>query len=147
MAEQKYIYTVDPFSQQYEDQTRLYQFYDNLREGKLTTTGCKACGHIPWPPRVICPQCLSDDLEWVDMPKTGKVYSYTIQVAAVPPGYDPPLVFALVDFDNGVRIFTRLLDTEPEEVKTGMEVELKVGAAPPDAQGRDRIIPCFTLKR
>ena len=100
MTETRYSYTLDPYPQQYEDGSRLYEFYDNLREGRLTTTKCKNCGHIPWPPRVVCPQCLSDDLELIDMPQTGKIYSYTIQVAAVPPGYEPPLIYALVDFDN-----------------------------------------------
>jgi uncharacterized OB-fold protein len=147
MVEQRYIYTVDPYPQQYEDQSRLYKFYENLGEGRLTTTRCKSCGHLPWPPRVICPQCLSDDLEWVDMPRTAKVYSYTVQVAGIPPGYEPPLLFALVDFDNGMRMFTRLVDTQPEELKTGVEVELKVGGAPPDHEGRERIIPLFALKR
>ncbi|MFC1968407.1 Zn-ribbon domain-containing OB-fold protein [Chloroflexota bacterium] len=147
MAERKYIYTIDPFPQQYEDTTRLYQFYDYLREGRLTTTRCKSCGHIPWPPRVVCPKCLSDDLEWVDMPKTGKVSSYTIQVAAVPPGYEPPLIFALVDFDNGVRMLTTIVDIKPEEAKIGLEVELKVEQVAPDHADRERVIPHFTVKR
>ncbi len=146
MTETRYSYTLDPYPQQYEDGSRLYEFYDNLREGRLTTTKCKNCGHIPWPPRVVCPQCLSDDLELTDMPQTGKIYSYTIQVAAVPPGYEPPLIYALVDFDNGVRMFTALKDAQPEEVKTGLEVELKVEQVPPDHEGRVRVLPFFNIK-
>ena len=57
MAEKMTYYSaMDTYAQQYEDTTHLYKFYDYLREeGKLTTTKCKDCGHVPWPPRVICP--------------------------------------------------------------------------------------------
>ena len=148
MAEKMTYYSVmDTYPQQYEDTTHLYKFYDYLREGKLTTTRCKDCGQVHWPPRVICPECLSDNLEWVDMPKVGTIYSYTVAYAGLPPELvdKAPIVYALVDFDNGVRIFSAIVDCTPEELKTGLQVELVVREVTPDHLGRVRVAPYFKL--
>ena len=148
MAEQKgYLTVTDIYPQEYQDTTMMYSFWDSLREGKLTTTKCKDCGKISWPPRLICPECISDNLEWIDMPEVGKIYTYTIQVVGLAPGFKPPMVFAVIKFENGIRIFSALTDVDPEEVRTGQEVVLNTGKIAPDQQGRERIIPYFTLKK
>lgn len=136
------VYICDPVPQQTPDQNRVYPFYDHLREGRLTTTQCNNCEHIAWPPRIVCPECMSDGLEWVDFPPTGKIYAFTIQVGGVPPGFQAPLVYALIDFENGVRIISPLVDTNPDDVAVGHEVVLKVVDAP-----RDRVLFFFKLKK
>ena len=147
MAEQKEYYTaMDLVAQQYEDTATLHYFYKALREeNKLVTTKCKRCGHIPWPPRQICPECLSTDYEWVDMPKVGTVASWTAAYAGMPPelAARAPMVYALVDFENGLRMPTAILECKPEEAKTGMKVELVVYDVAPDQQGRRRVAPYF----
>ncbi len=149
MAETQYWTAMDMYPDQYEDSTCLYRFYDSLREGKLTTTKCKDCGKVHWPPRLICPECLSGNLEWVDMPETGTIYSYTVAYGGLPPELvdKAPIVYGLIDFDNGVRMLSAVIDSKPEEVKTGLEVEMVVGKVTPDYKGRERIIPYFTLKK
>jgi uncharacterized OB-fold protein len=81
-------------------------------------------------------------MEWEDFPPTGRIYAFTVQVGGVPPGFDSPLVYALIDFDNGLRVISPLVDTKPDEVKVGNEVVLKVVEAP-----RDRVLFFFELKR
>ncbi len=136
------VYICDPLPQETRDQNRIYPFYDHLKQGRLTTTTCKDCEHIAWPPRIVCPECISDDLEWVDFPPSGKIYAFTVQVGGVPPGFEAPLVYALIDFDNGVRIISPLIDTNPDDVNVGDEVVLKVVDAP-----RDRVLFFFRLKK
>jgi len=141
-----YFTAMDIVAQQYEDTATLHYFYKALREqNKLVTTKCKKCGHIPWPPRQICPECLSTEYEWVDMPKVGTVASWTAAYAGMPPelAARAPIVYALVDFENGLRMPTSILECKPEEAKTGMKVELVVYDVQPDQQGRRRVAPCF----
>jgi uncharacterized OB-fold protein len=76
-----------------------------------------------------------------------KIYSYTVQVAGVPPEFPPPLVYALIDFDNGLRLFSAIVDCDPDEVTTGAEVEVVVRDVAPDQYGRPRIMPYFRLRR
>ena len=80
ILEGKYIASMDLYPQEAKEFNRIYPFYEFLKQGRFTTTRCKDCGHQPFPPRVLCPKCLSENLEWVDLPTRGKVKvkSYTI---------------------------------------------------------------------
>ncbi|MCX5861648.1 MAG: Zn-ribbon domain-containing OB-fold protein [Deltaproteobacteria bacterium] len=135
------VYSMDPVPLEAKEYNRIYPFYDHLKQGRLTTTQCVDCGHICWPPRIVCPQCISDQLDWVDFPKVGHVYAYTVQQNGNPPGFPAPMIYALIDFDNGVRIICPVVDCKPEDVKFGSEVVLKVVPAP-----RDRVLFFFQLK-
>lgn len=139
--EEPYIYILDPYPQQTPDQTRLYPFFEHLRQGRLTTSRCRKCGALPWPPRVVCPECTSDDLEWHELPREGRIYVFTVQEAGLPPGYDPPVIFALIDLANGLRLLSVIEESDPNAVKNGAEVELIVRAV-----SRDRVMPAFKLK-
>ncbi len=48
----------------------------------------------------------------------------------------------MIDFDNGVRVISPLIDTNPDDVEVGDEVVLKVVDAP-----RERVLFFFTLKK
>jgi uncharacterized OB-fold protein len=137
-----YSYVMDIFPQQNKDETKLWGFFENLRQGKLTTIKCKNCGHTSWPPEAICPACLSEDIEYVEMPKTGKVYAFSVQVGALPPQFKAPLIHAIVDFDNGIRVLSSIVETDPKDIHVGDEVELKVMSIPPDSHG-DRVLFFF----
>jgi len=135
------VYCLDPVPLQTPDQNRVYKFYEHLKEGRLTTTQCIDCGHIAWPPRIVCPECMSDQLEWVDFPKVGRIYAFAVQEGGNPPGFPAPMVYALIDFDNGKRIISPIVDCDPNEVKVDAEVVLKVIPAP-----KDRVLFFFKLR-
>jgi uncharacterized OB-fold protein len=113
-------------------QTRIYPFYDHLREGRLTTTQCNNCGEILWPPRVVCSHCNEDQMEWIDLPKEGTVYAFTAMVLGAPLGFeeDAPFVIAMVDLDMGegrsLRLFSRIDDATYEEMSIDQKVYFKV---------------------
>ncbi len=123
-------HATDPFPAEDSANTRLHPFFDHLREGRLTTTRCTACGWRPWPPRVLCPACWSDQLEWVDLPQTGRIHGFTVQETGVPPGFEKPLIFGVVDVD-GVRVFARLVDCSPDALQVGDPVAFTVITVPP----------------
>jgi uncharacterized protein len=141
-----YLRAVDPFPLQGNKSTRLAPFYTALRQGKLTTTFCARCDRCHWPPRIVCPACLSGNLEWVELPRCGRIHAFTIQETGVPPGFPRPLIFAVVDI-NGLRIFTRLVDTDPAFVRRGLQVELHPSLVTPDPQGEERYLPTFAVIR
>src|SRR5574342_1401711 len=84
------------------EQTRIFTFYQNLKAGRLTTTKCKGCGALLWQPRVVCPTCNGDAMEWVDLPREGRIYAFTAVYAGAPIGLekDVPFVVAIVDLDG-----------------------------------------------
>lgn len=126
ILEGKYAVTMDMWPQQGPDFNRIHPFYEHLRQGRLTTTRCRDCGRQAFPPRVICPQCLSENLEWVDLPATGRVLVATEEEVGVPVGFESPLVHALIDLGGQLTLFARVKGCKMGELKEGDEVRLAV---------------------
>jgi uncharacterized protein len=117
---------MDFCSPQTEDFTRISKFFDELRKGKFVTTKCKKCGTLSWPPRVVCPECQSDQLKWVGLPTKGKLWAFTELCMGAPMGMDQDLPFSIgiVELDKiGLRLLTRI-DTPFKELKFDMPMEL-----------------------
>jgi len=127
----KYIASMDLYPHEAKEFNRIYPFYENLREGRFTTTRCRACSHEAFPPRVICPECLSEELEWVDLPTEGKVKVVTEEEVGVPLGFETPLIHALIDLDGRLNLFTRIINCKVGELKEGDRVKLHVFDVPP----------------
>jgi hypothetical protein len=53
-------------------------YWDALKQHRLTLKRCHDCGKHHFYPRVLCPHCHSDAVEWVDACGTGTIYSFTI---------------------------------------------------------------------
>lgn len=131
--EGKYSPTLDIWPMEAPQLNRIHTFYDNLKDGKFTTTKCEDCGKIAYPPRVICPECYSDNLEWIELPKKGKVIVATEKWAGVPLCYEPPLIAAWISLgeDSPVkRLLSRIINCEPGTLKEGDEVQLVVFDVP-----------------
>ena len=128
-----YPATMDMWPIEAKEFNRSWPFYENLKEGRFTTTKCKDCGNVSYPPRVICPACYSENLEFIDLPKTGKVVVFSEEVKGVPLGFESPLIHAVVDLgvDPVRRLLTRIVNCQAGQLKRGDEVQLAVFDIPP----------------
>ncbi|MDD3473126.1 MAG: zinc ribbon domain-containing protein [Syntrophaceae bacterium] len=127
ILEGKYMATMDLFPQQSKEFNQMTPFYEHLREGRFTTTKCKGCGAESFPPRVMCPECFSVDLEWIDWPTVGTVIDVTEEMVGVPLGFGkPPLIHALVDLQGKKTFFVRIINCNAGELKSGDQVRLSV---------------------
>jgi len=109
--------------------TRIHPFFENLRKARLTTTKCTKCGAVHWQPRVVCPKCNSDSLEWIDLPKEGELFAFTEVRAGAPIGFekDVPFVTGLVHLKGTEILLTARIDgAKYEALKIGDRVHLKV---------------------
>ena len=107
--------------------TKTAKFVDLLAEGKIQGTACKKCGAKFFPPRADCAKCFSDDMDWFEMPKKGKLETFTTAYYA-PFGFeaDPPYTMGVVDFGGDLKLFARVAkDIKPEDVKVGMDVTIQ----------------------
>jgi uncharacterized OB-fold protein len=107
--------------------TQISQFFQNLKKGQLTTTKCKKCAQLLWPPRIVCPNCLSDELEWVDLGIEGELYAFTEVRVGAPLGFvqDVPFCVGLVKI-GGLLISSRIDNAKYDQLKIGDKVWLKV---------------------
>ncbi|MEW6424146.1 MAG: zinc ribbon domain-containing protein [Bacillota bacterium] len=124
--EGKYAVTMDMYPLQGKEFNRNYLFYEHLKEGRLTTTRCRDCGKKAFPPRVICPECYSENLEWVDLPTRGRVLVVTEEEVGVPLGFETPLIHALIDLGGELTMFARVINVKRGELKEGDEVKMTV---------------------
>jgi len=107
--------------------TKTAKFVDFLVEGKVEGTVCKKCGAKFFPPRADCSVCLSKEMDWFEMPKNGKLETFTTAMYA-PFGFeaDPPYTMGVVDFGGGLKLFARLAkDIKPEDASVGMAVAIR----------------------
>lgn len=128
-----YVAEMDMWPLECEEYNRNYQFYQNLKEGRFTTTRCKKCQHVAFPPGVICPRCWSEELEWVELPQRARVVTFTETQAGAPVGFEPPLIMAWLDFgkDSPLKhLLGRIIHCAEGELKEGDEVKFVVFDVP-----------------
>ncbi len=95
-----------------------------LNEGRFLIQRCKSCSKHVFYPRVVCPHCGGEALDWVEPKGTGSVYSTTTVRRKPEAGGDYDV--SLIDLDEGVRMMSRVEGIPPTEVKIGMRVRAKV---------------------
>jgi len=111
-----------------ENETRLVEFFRRLRAGRVATTRCPRDGELSWPPRTVCPRCHLGELEWVDLPETGRIYAFSAVLGGAPLGMEAEVPFAvgLVDLDGlPLRLFGRIVGRPWGELAIGDRVRLE----------------------
>jgi len=108
-------------------------FNQFLEEDKLMGSRCTECEGLYLPPRALCPQCHSQNLEWVEMGGRGKLAAFTsIYIAptamnALGFGRSHPYLTGVVELNEGVKISARLLGLDaqkPEEIQIGTPMQV-----------------------
>lgn len=118
-------------------------FWDGCKEGKLRMQQCGDCGHIRFPINRNCPKCLSSACSWKDLSGYGRVFSYVIfhQVYNKAFAQDVPYNVALVQLNEGPRMYSNVVGVPNDAVKVGDELEVVF-----DAVTEDVTIPRFRLR-
>jgi len=137
-----YFRAIDPFPLESAEQTKLHEFYARLATGRLATTRCRGCATVAWPPRAFCPQCTSDDFEWVELPSEGTIHAFSVQETGLPAAFEGPRVFAIVRVGDH-RVFSIVRQADPATVAIGQRVRLAPMRVADDAKGAPRWLPAF----
>jgi len=87
---------------------------------RLIGSRCKECGAEFFPPVYRCRKCGSENVEDKEMPKSGKILTYTVLHEPLP-GFEAqaPFFLAVVELENGGRVLTQIVDSPDESVKIG----------------------------
>ncbi|MBU1171524.1 MAG: enoyl-CoA hydratase/isomerase family protein [Proteobacteria bacterium] len=102
------------------------EFWNATKQGKLLIQKCQDCHSMIFFPKKVCPECWSDNLCWQEASGKAQVYTYTTQMDMVEPKFraDLPYVIAMVDLEEGIRMTTRIVNCNPEDVTIGMNVHV-----------------------
>jgi len=112
---------------------------------RLTGSECPSCNRVYFPAMRICPDCLDDSrpMKTRILSDTGKIYSFSIAQVA-PPGFEVPHVQAYIDLEEGVRVFSLLVEYgDVEKLRTGLPVKLVIADLGKNEEGKERLTYCF----
>jgi uncharacterized OB-fold protein len=99
-------------------------FWDALREHRIRIQYSPSSDSYVFYPRVRAPRTLADDLEWREITGLGTLYTYTVARRPVGPHFADavPQLLAVVEWDEGPRFSTELVNVAPEDIRIGMRV-------------------------
>ena len=98
-------------------------FWAGTLAGELRIQRCAGCGALRHPPGPMCPACgTPGDGGYVVAAGTGEVFSYVVHHHPPVPGKQLPLVVALVQLPEGVRMVGEMPGVAPDQVRIGLPV-------------------------
>lgn len=101
-------------------------FWDRLKEGVVMATKCNKCGKIYYPPHADCPDCLTSNLEWIELSKEGEIETFVASFLK-PQAFEhfkEPYIIAIAMVREGVKIMGLVEDIDYKNVNIGMKVRI-----------------------
>jgi len=126
-------------------------FWDGTAAGELRIQRCAGCGALRHPPGPMCPACGEPATAGVAgrgggegytvAAGTGEVFSYVVHHHPPVPGKKLPMVVALVQLPEGVRMLGEMPGVRPDQVRIGMPVRVTFVPAGPMSLPAWRCLP------
>lgn len=112
-------------------------FWEACARHELVLQRCTACDATVFYPRTVCPSCSSDRLDWVPVSGLATLYSYTV---ARRPTHRKladrvPYVIAIVELDEGPRMTSTVVGTDPDDLAVGLRLRVDFEDDPEDGAG------------
>jgi uncharacterized OB-fold protein len=110
----------------------------------LLGSRCAACGSHHFPRHDTCPYCAVEDPQPTELSPRGTLWAWTA-VTAAPPGYlgEVPYGMGVVELPEGIRVITRLTESDPDALTLGQPMGLCVVPLHRDAEGNDVVTFAF----
>ena len=127
--ENKVLYTEwDPNAEYAWDAgVAIGRYLRELKAGRLVGVRCDECRRIVIPPRNFCEWCFLPMDNWVHLPDTGTVNTFSLCYVTWDMQYlEEPQIPAVIDIDGtrpSMGIMHMLGEVEPDQVKIGMKVQ------------------------
>lgn len=99
-------------------------FWAALAEHRIRIQYSPSLGEYVFYPRLLAPGTLADDLVWREITGSGTLYTYTVAHRPTAPAWADrlPQLLAVVQWDEGPRFSTELVNADPAELEVGMPV-------------------------
>ena len=116
----------------WDEGVAIGRFLAGLKEGTILGITCPQCNRVLVPPRMVCEHCFAPTSNWVELPGTGTVKTFSIvTVRWDMERLETPMVPAVIALDGaapgggggGIMHILGEVDPTPEAVQIGMRVE------------------------
>jgi uncharacterized OB-fold protein len=110
----------------------------------LLASRCDNCGSVLFPRVDACTYCATGMPEPLDLTGPGILWAWTA-VTAPPPGYEGEVPFGMgvVELPEGVRVITRLTESDPDSLDPDQAMELRIVPLHRDAEGNEVVTYAF----
>jgi hypothetical protein len=111
--------------------TQADAFWQAVQSGLLLLRHCTSCGASFVVPVPTCPSCGRSDLVATEAVGAGRLYSWVVAHHAFDPAFADavPYVTALIELDEGARLYARLVDVDETDLKPDLEVRWSAAAS------------------
>lgn len=106
---------------------------------------CGSCGQHHFPLLGTCPYCSASAVEAATLSPAGTLWAWTA-VTTPPPGYrgEVPYGFGVVELPEGLRVVSRLSESDPGRLRFGQAMQLELVPLHRDEEGRKVVTWSFT---
>jgi len=105
----------------------MSRFLEELKQGRIIARRCNRCRRVLVPPRMFCERCFRQTDEWVYLPGTGVIETFSISyIDQAARRLPEPILVGVVAFDGASEhcgIMHYFGEVAPEKIYIGMEVE------------------------
>lgn len=97
-------------------------FWGGLRRHEVWVQFSPSLDAYVFYPRVLAPGTLADDLQWRQISGAGTLVSFAVAQRPVAPQFADavPQLLGVVQWDEGPRLATELVDVDPAQLRVGM---------------------------
>ena len=123
-------------------------YTDALREDRLLGLKCNKCGGCTVPPKKVCIECTSEDVDIIELSGKGEIRTFTV-IRVAPEGFEAPYLVGLVELEEGPWLMGTILGIEPDKATMdiiGKKVKLGHTIVPEDKfSAGERVAATFSL--
>ena len=123
-------------------------YRDGLKEGKLLGLKCNQCRTFICPPRKVCPECQSENMDIIELSGKGEILTFTV-IHVPPQGFEGPLVVATGKLDEGPWVVGNIEGVDPNSLTMdiiGKRFSIGYKEIPADdISGGERVALTFNL--
>lgn len=101
-------------------------FFDGANRGVLMIKQCNACKVKLHPTTEFCPECLGDDLGWVEASGKGTLHTFGLMHQNYHPAFTAELPYnvSVVELEEGPRLNTNVVGIDDDKLEVGMALEV-----------------------
>jgi uncharacterized OB-fold protein len=101
-------------------------YWEHCLRHELRLQQCNACGTMRYPPKEICPSCLSADATWERISGRGTVWSWVEMHQQYFAGFreELPYIVLFVKLQEGPMMMTNLVDSDRDALRCEAPVEV-----------------------
>ena len=123
------------------------KYAEALKNDKLLGLKCNRCGAYTVPPKIVCIECTSGDLDIAELSGKGTIRTFTV-IRVAPEGFEAPFIVGEAELEEGPWLMGNIIDVDPDQATMdliGKKVKVGHQVFPGDKFSYGEVVvPTFT---